>query len=67
LENVTILASKNEQSFLNVHNQNFHIEMEAIDYANEDIGAQVVEPTLQTLQSGFEVFYFYSISMDPNF
>lgn len=50
-----------------MHNQNFHIEMEAIDYANEDIGAQVVEPTLQTLQSGFEVFYFYSISMDPNF
>ncbi len=25
--------------------------MEAIDYANENIGAQVVEPTLQTLQS----------------
>lgn len=24
--------------------------MEAIDYANEDIGAQVVEPTLQSLQ-----------------
>ncbi len=25
--------------------------MEAIDYANEDIGAQVMEPTLQTLQN----------------
>jgi hypothetical protein len=47
LENVTIPTPKEEHFFLDVHNQNFHIEMEAIDYANEDIGAQVVEPTLQ--------------------
>jgi len=34
-----------------MHNQNVQIEMEATNCANEDMGAQVVESTLQTLQS----------------
>ncbi len=59
MENVAIPTSKEEQSFLDVHNQNFHIEMEAIDYANEDIGAQVVELTLQPLQGTCLRFFIF--------